>query len=83
MLRLTDLRLPLEHSPEQLTAAVLHRLRLGSAELRRLHIHKRSHDARKRDALQFVYSLDLELADEAAVFKRFRDDPRIGTFSRN
>jgi uncharacterized protein len=77
MLRLTDLRLPLEHSPEQLTAAVLHRLRLGPTDLRRLHIHKRSHDARKRDALQFVYSLDLELADEVAVFKRFRDDPHV------
>ncbi|RLJ63543.1 NAD(P)/FAD-dependent oxidoreductase [Sulfurisoma sediminicola] len=77
MLRLTDLRLPLEHSPEQLTAAILHRLRLGPADLRRLHIHKRSHDARKRDALQFVYSLDLELADEAAVFKRFRNDPHV------
>jgi uncharacterized FAD-dependent dehydrogenase len=77
MLRLTDLRLPLEHTPEQLTAAVLHRLRLAPADLRRLHIHKRSHDARKRDALQFVYSLDLELADEAAVFTRFRDDPHV------
>ncbi len=77
MLRLTDLRLPLEHTPEQLTTAVLHRLRLTPADLRRLHIHKRSHDARKRDALQFVYSLDLELADEAAVFKRFRDDPHV------
>jgi hypothetical protein len=77
MLRLTDLRLPLEHTPEQLTTAVLHRLRLAQADLRRLHIHKRSHDARKRDALQFVYSLDLELADEAAVFRRFRDDPHV------
>ncbi|MBU0752120.1 MAG: NAD(P)/FAD-dependent oxidoreductase [Gammaproteobacteria bacterium] len=77
MLRLTDLRLPLEHTPEQLTIAVLHRLRLAPADLRRLHIHKRSHDARKRDALQFVYSLDLELGDEAAVFKRFRDDPHV------
>jgi uncharacterized protein len=77
MLRLTDLRLPLEHTPAQLTAAVLHRLRLAPADLCRLHIHKRSHDARKRDALQFVYSLDLELADEAAVFKRFRDDPHV------
>ncbi|MDP2795342.1 MAG: NAD(P)/FAD-dependent oxidoreductase [Sulfurisoma sp.] len=77
MLRLTDLRLPIEHTPEQLTAAVLHRLRLVPADLRRLHIHKRSHDARKRDALQFVYSLDLELADAAAVLKRFHNDPQV------
>jgi len=77
MLRLTDLRLPLEHTPEQLTAAVLQRLRLKAADLRRLHIHKRSHDARKRDALQFVYSLDLELADEAAVFRRCAGDPHV------
>jgi uncharacterized protein len=77
MLRLTDLRLPLAHTPEQLTTAVLQRLRLKPVDLRGLHIHKRSHDARKRDALQFVYSLDLELADEAAVFKRFGNDPHV------
>ncbi|MDP3032616.1 MAG: hypothetical protein Q8N33_11120, partial [Rhodocyclaceae bacterium] len=77
MIRLTELRLPLEHTPEQLTVAVLQRLKLAPADLLKLHIHKRSPDARKKDALQFVYSLDLELADEAAVLARFAGDLHV------
>jgi uncharacterized FAD-dependent dehydrogenase len=77
MIRLTELRLPLEHTPEQLNTAVLQRLKLAPTDLLKLHIHKRSPDARKKDALQFVYSLDLELADETAVLASFAGDPRI------
>ncbi len=77
MLRLTELRLPLEHTPEQLTAAVLQRLHLAPGDLRQLRIHKRSTDARKKSALQFVYSLDLELADEATVLARCKADPHV------
>ena len=74
MIRVTELRLPLEHTPEELTAAILQRLQLQSAELLKLHIHKRSPDARKKHSLQFVYSLDLEIADEAGVLERFKGD---------
>ncbi len=77
MIRLTELRLPLDHTPEDLTAAVLRRLTLEPADLLALHIHKRSPDARKKSALQFVYGLDLELADEAAVLARCAGDPHV------
>ena len=77
MIRLTELRLPLEHTPEQLTTAVLQRLGLVPADLLALCIHKRSPDARKRNALQFVYSLDLALADEAAVLDRCKNDTHV------
>ncbi|MDX9994347.1 MAG: NAD(P)/FAD-dependent oxidoreductase [Rhodocyclaceae bacterium] len=77
MIRLTELRLPLEHTPEELTTAVLQRLGLKPVELLELRIHKRSPDARKKSALQFVYSLDLELADAAAVLARFAGDMHI------
>jgi uncharacterized FAD-dependent dehydrogenase len=77
VIRLTELRLPLEHAPEELTAAVLRRLGLKPAELLELSIHKRSPDARKKSALQFVYSLDLAVTDEAAVLARFAGDTHI------
>ncbi len=77
MIRLTELRLPLEHTPEALTAAVLQRLQLNPADLLALRIHKRSPDARKKSALLFVYSLDIEVIDEAAVLERFKDDSHV------
>ena len=77
MIRLTELRLPLEHTPDELTAAVLQRLGLAPADLLELRIHKRSPDARKKSALQFVYSLDLTVATEAAVLARCQDDTHV------
>ena len=38
----------------------------------------RSHDARKKTSIALVYSLDVEVKDEAAVLKRFRKDTDVG-----
>ena len=65
MLRITDLRLPLNHTEEQLQAAVLQRLGLKpgqAAELLGFTVYKRAHDARKKTAMQLIYTLDCELA---------------------
>ena len=77
MIRLTELRLSLEHTPEELTAAVLQQLEIKASELLELRIHKRSPDARKKHALQFVYSIDVALRDEAAVLDRFKDGQHV------
>ena len=47
MIRLHELRLPLEHAPEALPAAVARRLGIAPAAIRELRVFKRSHDARK------------------------------------
>ncbi|WP_374434848.1 NAD(P)/FAD-dependent oxidoreductase [Inhella sp.] len=68
MLRITDLRLPLNHTEEQLQAAVLQRLGLKpgqAAELLGFTVYKRAHDARKKTAMQLIYTLDCELASAA------------------
>ena len=77
MLRLNDLKLPLEHSPEALTTAIVARLGIKPDELLSHSVFKRSHDARKRGAIVLIYSLDVELRDEATVFRRFPGDPHI------
>ena len=74
MLRLSQLKLPLEHTEADLRAAVCRRLRLESHQLGALRLVKRSVDARKPKAIALVYSLDLELAldrrAEAGLLKR-------------
>jgi hypothetical protein len=77
MLRLTELRLPLDHPPGALEAAALKRLQIEGATLRRLHIHRRGYDARRRGAIELVYTLDLELDDEAGVLARHAGDAHI------
>ncbi len=77
MIRLTELRLPLDHSPDALPAAIVRRLGLAPADLLEFHVFKRGYDARKRDAVVLVYTLDVQLADEGAVLARFAADAQV------
>ena len=77
MLRLTELRLPLDHSEADLRAAILKRLGLTDRELIVYKIFRRGVDARKSHAIVFTYTLDLEVADEAALLTSFAHDPHL------
>jgi len=75
MLRLTELKLPLTHAEGAVEAALKARLRLRDGELRSFQVARRAWDARKRSAIELVYTLDFEVADEAALLRRAAGDP--------
>ncbi len=77
MIRVTELRLPVDHDHHALEAALIARLGLRKADLVKFTIFRRSHDARKNSALTFTYTVDAELLDEAPVLARFSRDPKI------
>ncbi|WP_369959681.1 NAD(P)/FAD-dependent oxidoreductase [Pseudomonas benzenivorans] len=80
MLRITELKLPLDHPEEALRPALLQRLGIADDELLDFTLFKRSYDARKKSSeLQFIYTLDFAVRDEAALLTKFRDDKHIGT----
>jgi uncharacterized FAD-dependent dehydrogenase len=79
MLRLTELKLPLDHPPEALRAAILQRLGLADDDLVGFSIFKRSYDARKKHALLMVYAVDVEVKNEAALLNKFRNDRHVAT----
>ena len=79
-MRITELRLPLDHAPDALRAAVLRRLDLQAAELGAVSVFKRSYDARKKSAVVLIYTVDIGLAaglDEATVLARHAGDAHI------
>jgi uncharacterized FAD-dependent dehydrogenase len=78
MLRLTDLRLPLDHSEDDLTAALLAELRIAPEELLRYSVFRRSYDARKRGRIVLNYHLDAEVRREPEVLRKLRANPRVG-----
>ncbi|MEJ0048254.1 MAG: hypothetical protein WDN04_20610 [Rhodospirillales bacterium] len=78
MIRLTDLRLPLNHPPEALRAAVLVRLDISPEALGSVTVFRRAADARRRGGIQLIYTLDAEVTDEAALLARFAGDPHVG-----
>ncbi|MEJ6003466.1 NAD(P)/FAD-dependent oxidoreductase [Paucibacter soli] len=77
MLRLTELRLPLNHAEDALRPAVLARLGLKDGQLKSYTVFKRSYDARKKSAMVLIYTVDCELDDEAAVLARFAGDAHV------
>jgi uncharacterized protein len=62
--RLTDLKLPLDHAPEDLRAEVLSYLRLRDEQLTHLHVHRRGYDARSKSNIHFIYTLDLAFSSD-------------------
>ncbi len=72
MLRLTDLKLPLDHAEDALKHAILARLGIAADALRGYAVAKRSYDARKRGAIVLIYAVDVDIADEAGVLRLLR-----------
>jgi len=72
MLRLSGLTLPLDHLPEAMPEAIAKRLGIEPAELKGFSVYRRGNDARRRNAIQLVYTVDVELTDEAAVLAAAR-----------
>ncbi|MDH5388871.1 MAG: NAD(P)/FAD-dependent oxidoreductase [Gammaproteobacteria bacterium] len=77
MLRLTEIRLPLDHSSDELQSAILNRLKITPDALHGYTIARLGYDARKRNAIVAVYSLDVDVTNEAELLQRFSEDRHI------
>ncbi len=72
MLRLTDLKLPLDHAEAALADAIRVRLGIAADAVLDYTVAKRSYDARKRGAIVLIYAVDVDVADQAGVLRRLR-----------
>ncbi|MEB3295352.1 MAG: NAD(P)/FAD-dependent oxidoreductase [Synechococcales bacterium] len=77
MLRLTEVKLPLDHPDDAIRDAILKKLKISAAELTHYSVYKRSYDARKKGQIALVYVLDVETPQEKALLERFRKDPHV------
>jgi uncharacterized protein len=76
-IRLTEIKLPLDHVPMALRQAVCRRLNIRDDELLELHIARRGYDARRHSDIQFIYTLDVVTSDNAAVLARSQKNPKL------
>ena len=78
MLRLNNLKLPIDHDDSALQDAILAGLGITAEELVGYTIAKRSYDARKRGAISLIYALDVETTREAELLLRLHaGDPSL------
>jgi uncharacterized FAD-dependent dehydrogenase len=78
VIRITELSLPLEHPADALRKAVTGRLGIDDADLLGISVFRRGYDARRKTAICFVYTLDVEVRDEGAVLARLGHDRQVG-----
>ncbi|RMS28673.1 hypothetical protein ALP51_04789 [Pseudomonas savastanoi] len=79
MLRITELKLPIDHPEEDLRVALLQRLGIDGSELLDFTLFKRSYDARKKSSeLCFIYTIDFQVSDEQALLRKLGDDRHVG-----
>lgn len=77
MIRVTEIKLPLEHDEAELRSALLTKLGILPHELVHYTIFKRAYDARKKDAIVLVYSLDVTTTNDDAILKRLQTDSQV------
>ena len=74
MIRINQIKLPIEHSKAQLEQKIHKILKLAPGQLKSVQIVKRSIDARKKPMLQYVYSVNVTTNDDAKVLKKVNDN---------
>ena len=72
MIRITQLKLPITHTEEQLHRKIAKTLRLGNQPFT-YEIRKQSLDARHKEDKKFVYTVDIKLENESRVLKKVHD----------
>jgi uncharacterized FAD-dependent dehydrogenase len=77
MLRLTDLKLALDHAEDEIGAGILKRLQIKPQDLIGYSVFRRAVDARKRSAIALIYTLDIEVRNQAAVLQRLAGDRNL------
>jgi uncharacterized protein len=77
MIQITELRLPIDHPPQDLELKIIERLAIDPMDLIRFTIFKRSHDARKNVALSLIYTIHASVKNEEALLQKFAFDSQI------
>ncbi len=75
-IRLTEIKLPLDHTPQDLRLAACQRLNIADDALLELHVFRRGYDARKKSDIYFIYTLDVRTADNASVLARAKKNAK-------
>ena len=77
MIRLRDIALPFDHKLDALAASILKRLDISGQELLDFTIIRKSTDARRKNNILAVYTIDVRVKNESEVLCRFSQDINI------
>ena len=79
MIRINEVKLPLDHSEVALHDFVINKLSINKDQLVDIHVFKRGYDARKKNDIYLIYTLDITLkdVDEEQLLTTFANDHQV------
>ena len=77
MLRLTDIKLPLDHQVDAIEQAIVKKLAITKAELVDFTVFKRGYDARRKNSILLIYTLDINTTIDEQLLEKFSADPHV------
>ncbi|TKF37471.1 NAD(P)/FAD-dependent oxidoreductase [Vibrio kanaloae] len=77
MIRLTEIKLPLDHEESAIQDAIEAKLGINAGQVLSFNIFKRGYDARKKSKILLIYTLDVLVENEAELLEQFISDPHV------
>lgn len=77
MLRVAEIKLTIHEDESSIRDKVIRKLKINPSDLISYSIYKQSVDARKKDMLYFVYTIDVEVKDEASILRQIKNIQRV------
>lgn len=77
MIRLTEIKLPLNHEDGALLDAIAAKLKIPAQQVISFNVFKRGYDARKKKDIQLIYTVDVEVANAEKLLAKFEKDQHV------
>ncbi|OMH36148.1 NAD(P)/FAD-dependent oxidoreductase [Motiliproteus sp. MSK22-1] len=77
MIRVSNIKLPLDHDEQALVSAILTCLEITSEQLIAYEIRRRGYDARKKNSITLIYTLDIETRINDQLLEKFSGSQSI------
>ncbi len=78
MIRINEIKLPLDHEEGELLDAITKKLGIPAEKVISFNVFRRGYDARKKTNIHLIYTLDIIVeGDETALLAKFANDPHV------
>ncbi|MBU2892859.1 NAD(P)/FAD-dependent oxidoreductase [Colwellia sp. D2M02] len=77
MIRLTNIKLALDHQAHELQQAILNKLSIDEAQLVNFSVFKRGYDARKKSNIFLIYTVDVDTTENEQLLVKFQQDNQV------
>ncbi|ARV72103.1 NAD(P)/FAD-dependent oxidoreductase [Vibrio campbellii] len=78
MIRINEIKLPLDHEEGALLDAITKKLGIAAEKVISFNVFRRGYDARKKTNIHLIYTLDIIVeGDEEALLAKFEKDPHV------